>query len=353
MYYTLLHFPGNYYVPTESFVAGDGVKHIARNGWVKGLRNLRMTNDYNCEKRSVQHSMGKEKLNAAIIGPGNIGTDLMYKIVRRAQYLDLKLVTGIFAESEGLRLAKEQGIATSAEGINAVLERDDIDIVFDATTAKAHMTHAPLLEKAGIIAIDLTPAAVGPYVMPVVNLDEHIEAVNVNLITCGGQATIPIVHAISRVAPTSYAEIVATIASKSAGPGTRQNIDEFTLTTAKGVVDIGKAKKGKAIILLNPADPPMLMNNTIYALIDDAGEDVQQKIRDSVDEIIKEVQTFVPGYRLKIPPMFDGNKVTVMIEVEGSGDYLPNYSGNLDLETCAALAVAERMAKHKLAKKGE
>lgn len=297
--------------------------------------------------------MGKKKLNAAIIGPGNIGTDLMYKITKRAQYLDLKLVTGIIAESEGLRLAQEQGIATSAEGINAILKRDDIDIVFDATTAMAHMTHASLLKTAGIIAVDLTPAAVGPYVMPVVNLDEHIEAVNVNLITCGGQATIPIVYAISRVVPTSYAEIVATIASKSAGPGTRQNIDEFTITTAKGVVDIGKARRGKAIILLNPADPPMLMNNTIYCLIDEVNDEIQQKIIDSVNEIISEVQAFVPGYRLKIPPMFDSNKVTVMIEVEGSGDYLPNYSGNLDLETCAALAVGEKIAKHKLAKRGE
>ncbi|ACL19301.1 acetaldehyde dehydrogenase (acetylating) [Desulfitobacterium hafniense DCB-2] len=293
--------------------------------------------------------MGKQRLNAAIIGPGNIGTDLMYKILRRSEYLELKLVAGIVAESEGLRLAREEGVATSAAGIQAILDRKDIDIVFDATTAHAHAQHAPLLKDAGIIAVDLTPAAVGPYVMPVVNLEEHIDAMNVNLITCGGQATIPIVYAISRVVPTAYAEIVATIASKSAGPGTRQNIDEFTLTTAKGIVDIGNAQKGKAIILLNPADPPMMMNNTIYALIDQVDPAIEQKITESVEEIIKEVQAFVPGYKLKIPPMFDGNKVTVMIEVEGSGDYLPQYSGNLDLETCAALAVAEKMAKHKLA----
>ncbi|MGE4272709.1 MAG: acetaldehyde dehydrogenase (acetylating) [Desulfitobacterium sp.] len=297
--------------------------------------------------------MIKKKFNAAIIGPGNIGTDLMYKILRRAKYLDLKLVTGIIAESEGLRLAREEGISTSADGIKAILERNDIDIVFDATTAKAHFVHAPLLKEAGIIAIDLTPAAVGPYVMPVVNLDEHIEAMNVNLITCGGQATIPIVNAISRVVATPYAEIVATIASKSAGPGTRQNIDEFTITTAKGIVDVGKAQRGKAIILLNPADPPMLMNNTIYALIERVDDEIKQKITDSVNEMIKEVQSFVPGYRLKIPPMFDDNKVTVMIEVEGSGDYLPNYSGNLDLETCAALAVGEKIAKYRIAEKEE
>lgn len=295
--------------------------------------------------------MIKERLNAAIIGPGNIGTDLMYKIIRRSQYLDLKLVVGIVADSNGILLAKEEGIATSAEGIKAILERTDIDIVFDATTAHAHYVHAPLLKDAGIIAIDLTPAAVGPYVMPVVNLDEHIEAMNVNLITCGGQATIPIVYAISRVVSTSYAEIVATIASKSAGPGTRQNIDEFTLTTAKGIVDIGRAKRGKAIILLNPATPPMIMNNTIYALIDEINEDIEKKIIKSVDDMVKSVQSYVLGYKLKIPPTFDGNKVTVMIEVEGSGDYLPVYSGNLDIETCAALAVGEKIARFRLNKK--
>jgi acetaldehyde dehydrogenase len=201
------------------------------------------------------------------------------------------------------------------------------------------------LQEAGIVAVDLTPAAVGPYVMPVVNLEEHIEAPNVNLITCGGQATIPIVYAISRVVPTPYAEIVATIASKSAGPGTRQNIDEFTLTTARGIVEIGKAQRGKAIILLNPAVPPMILNNTIYALVDEVDE---EKITESVKEIVKEVQEFVPGYRLKIPPTFDGNKIVVMVEVEGSGDYLPRYSGNLDIETCAALAVGEKIAMHRL-----
>lgn len=290
--------------------------------------------------------MTKTKLNAAIIGPGNIGVDLMYKIIRRSRHLDLKLVVGRNNKSAGLGKAKEEGIETSAYGINAILERGDIDIVFDATTAQTHLIHAPLLKEAGITAIDLTPAAVGPYVMPVVNLEEHIDAPNINLITCGGQATIPIVYAISQVVKTPYAEIVATIASKSAGPGTRQSIDEFTITTARGIVEIGKAEKGKAIILLNPADPPMIMNNTIYALVERIDE---EKITKSVEDIVKKVQEFVPGYKLKIPPTFDGNRVTVMVEVEGSGDYLPKYSGNLDIETCAALAIGEKIAMHRLA----
>jgi acetaldehyde dehydrogenase len=217
--------------------------------------------------------------------------------------------------------------------------------------ASAHLVHAPLLKEAGIIAIDLTPAAVGPYVMPVVNLDDHIEAMNVNLITCGGQATIPIVNAISRVTGVSYAEIVATIASKSAGPGTRQSIDEFTQTTARGVVEVGKAERGKAIILLNPAEPPMMMNNTIYALVkEELTEEKKAEIVQSVKDMVARVQAFVPGYKLKIPPMFDENKVTVMVEVEGAGDFLPKYSGNLDIETSAAIAIAEKMAEHRLAK---
>ena len=284
-------------------------------------------------------------LTAAIIGPGNIGTDLMYKLLRRSRYLALGLIAGIKADSKGLGLAETEGVATSADGIDAILARDDIDIVFDATSAEAHREHAPLLQGAGKIAIDLTPAAIGPYVVPVVNLEEHLNARNINLITCGGQATIPLVRAISRVVPTSYAEIVATIASKSAGPGTRDSIDEFTRTTAKGIVDIGGASEGKAIILLNPAEPPMIMNNTIYALVDEMDED---GITKSVKQMVEKVRRYVPGYRLKIPPTFDGKRVTVMIEVEGSGDYLPAYSGNLDIETCAALAVGEQVAAHLL-----
>jgi acetaldehyde dehydrogenase len=287
----------------------------------------------------------KTKLNAAIIGPGNIGCDLMYKILRKSKFLDLKLVAGVVnvEKSPGLQLAQKEGVDISSDGIRAVLARGDIDIAFDATMASAHLVHAPLLKEAGIIAIDLTPAAVGPYVMPVVNLDDHIEAMNVNLITCGGQATIPIVNAISRVTGVSYAEIVATIASKSAGPGTRQSIDEFTQTTARGVVEVGKAERGKAIILLNPAEPPMMMNNTIYALVkEELTEEKKAEIVQSVKDMVARVQAFVPGYKLKIPPMFDENKVTVMVEVEGAGDFLPKYSGNLDIETSAAIAIAEK-----------
>ncbi len=291
----------------------------------------------------------KNKVKAAILGPGNIGTDLMYKVLRKGQLLELEMVAGIVKESRGLALAKENGVETSTKGIEAILTREDIQIVFDSTSASAHLEHAKLLIEAGKAVIDLTPAAVGPYVVPVVNMEKHLDAPNINLITCGGQATIPIVKAISRVVTVYYAEIVATIASKSAGPGTRQNIDEFTMTTAKGIVEVGGAQKGKAIILLNPANPPIMMNNTIYAMVDDVK--VEDIIR-SIDDMIKQVQAYVPGYRLKIPPTLDDNKVTVMIEVEGSGDYLPKYSGNLDIETCAALAVGERVAAHMLGMKG-
>ena len=287
--------------------------------------------------------MTTSKINSAIIGPGNIGTDLMYKIVRKSNHLDLKLVTGIYQESEGLALARGEGVETSARGIQAILERDDIRIVFDATGAKPHSRHAPLLLEAGIIAVDLTPAAVGPHVIPVINLEEHLDKPNLNLITCGGQATIPIVKAITRAAPVSYSEIVSIIASKSAGPGTRQNIDEFTMTTAEGVVTLGGAPKGKAIILLNPATPPITNNDTIYALLDDFDE---KAITESVEQMVAEVQRYVPGYRLRLPPSFDGNRVVTMVEVEGSGDYLPVYSGNLDIMTCAALAVGERIAEN-------
>ena len=288
------------------------------------------------------------KIKVAVIGPGNIGTDLMYKI-RRSRHMDLVLMSGIKPDSEGLALAEGLGIRTSLSGIDAILENHQVQIVFDSTGAKPHLKHAPMLKEAGKIAVDLTPAAVGPYVVPYVNLHEHLDEPNVNMVTCGGQATTPIVAAISRACHVRYAEIVATIASKSAGPGTRQNIDEFTRTTARGLEVLGKAERGKAIIILNPAEPPIIMRDTIFALVDDPDEDA---IRASVKQMVQNVQNYVPGYRLKVEPFVDGDKVTTMIEVEGAGDYLPKYSGNLDIMTAAACAVGEVFAEKLLAEQG-
>lgn len=290
------------------------------------------------------------RLKVAIIGPGNIGTDLMYKVLRSPK-LELCMLAGIIPESEGLKRAASLGIATTAEGIGPVLERDDIQLVFDATGARPHLRHAPLLKEAGKIAVDLTPAAVGPYVVPAVNMGEHFDRPNINLVTCGGQATIPIVAAVGRVARVTYAEIVATIASKSAGPGTRQNIDEFTKTTARGVEIVGKAHQGKAIIILNPAEPPIIMRNTIYCEVEHPVD--EEAVRGAVDEMIQVVRTYVPGYRLRVPPLVQDHLVTTMIEVEGAGDFLPKYSGNLDIITAAAVGVAERLTDHVLGPKEE
>lgn len=287
-----------------------------------------------------------ERLKVAIVGPGNIGTDLMYKVLRSPK-LELCMMAGIIPESEGLKRAAALGVPTTAEGIGPILERDDIRVVFDATGAKPHLRHAPLLREAGKVAIDLTPAAVGPYVVPAVNIEEHFDSPNINLVTCGGQATIPIVAAVGWVAPVAYAEIVSTIASKSAGPGTRQNIDEFTKTTARGLEVVGKARKGKAIIILNPAEPPIIMRNTIYCEVEEPVD--QDAVRAAVDEMVSVVRTYVPGYRLRVPPLVDGRLVTTMIEVEGAGDFLPKYAGNLDIITAAAVGVAERLADHILA----
>jgi len=287
--------------------------------------------------------MGK-KLRSAILGPGNIGIDLMIKLLR-SSYHEVVLVSGIDPQSEGLKIAKSKGIATSIEGINGVLAVADLDICFDATGARTHLQHAPLLKEARVFAVDLTPAAVGPYVVPSVNLEQNLgTTMNVNLITCGGQATVPIVHAISRIVPVSYAEIVATISSRSAGPGTRANIDEFTETTRNALVAVGGAEKAKAIIILNPADPPVLMRNTIYAKCDTSKID---DIVKSVNGIVALVQQYVPGYRLKVAPYADGERVVAMVEVVGAGDYLPTYSGNLDIITSAAVAVGERYAQYK------
>lgn len=294
-------------------------------------------------------SLMSQKLSVAILGPGNIGTDLMYKVLR-SRNLHLAMMVGVIPESEGLARAAGLGIETSAAGIDSILARPDIDLVFDATGAKHHLRHAPLLKAAGKVAIDLTPAAVGPYVVPAVNMGEHFDSPNINLITCGGQATVPMVAAVNRVVPVKYAEIVATIASKSAGPGTRQNIDEFTVTTAKGLKVVGGAREAKAIIVLNPAEPPIIMRNTVYCLAD--GRFDPQAVISSIGAMVKVVQEYVPGYRLRMPPLVDGEKVTVMIEVEGAGDYLPAYSGNLDIITAAAAGVAERLAERRL-NKGE
>jgi acetaldehyde dehydrogenase len=284
------------------------------------------------------------KSKVAVIGPGNIGTDLMYKILRSPR-LELALLAGI-EESEGIRRARDLGVATVVGDLKPLLEDRSIGIVFDATSARAHVRHAKLLERAGKIAIDLTPAAVGPYVVPCVNLDRVQGATNLNLVTCGGQATVPIVHAIARVAGARYAEMVSAISSKSAGPGTRQNIDEFTRTTARALTLLGGARAGKALIVLNPADPPLIMTNTVYVEVERTDETA---IRESVERMVAEVQEYVPGYRLRVPPRLDGTTVTTIIEVEGAGDFLPAYSGNLDIITAAAVAVAEKIAARSVA----
>ena len=289
-----------------------------------------------------------KQANVAILGPGNIGTDLMLKILKRSKFMRMRRMIGIFppSESEGLRTAQDKNIDVSSKGIEGLKEvADEIDIVFEATTAKAHLQNSPTYEKLGLIAVDLTPAAVGPYVVPAVNVREHLDKTNVNLITCGGQATIPIVYAISRVAEVEYAESISSIASKSVGPGTRKNIDEFTQTTARGLVEIGSAKKGKAIIILNPADPPVTMQNTIHCVVDSLNE--KENILASIHSMVKELHKYVPGYDLKVPPVIfdDENRITTIIRVIGEGDYLPTYAGNLDIMTAAAVATGEEFAK--------
>ena len=304
------------------------------------------------------------KIKAVIIGSGNIGTDLMIKILRTAEHIEMGVMVGIDPESDGLARAKRMGVATTAEGVEGLVkmpEFADIGIVLDATSAGAHVHNDKLLRehKPDIRVVDLTPAAIGPYCVPVVNLEEHLGEGNVNMVTCGGQATIPMVAAVSRVARAHYAEIVASISSKSAGPGTRANIDEFTETTSKAIEVVGGAGKGKAIIVLNPAEPPLLMRDTVYVLSDAADE---AAVEASVEEMVKAVNRYVPGYRLKqkvqfdvIPedqPMnvpglgkFSGLKTSIFLEVEGAAHYLPAYAGNLDIMTSAALGTAERIAE--------
>ncbi|CUB05881.1 acetaldehyde dehydrogenase (acetylating) [Tepidiphilus thermophilus] len=294
-----------------------------------------------------------KKIRCAVIGSGNIGTDLLYKL-KRSSVLEPVWMVGIDPASEGLARAREMGLKTTAEGVDGLLphvEEDGIRIAFDATSAYVHPENSRKLNALGVLMIDLTPAAIGPYCVPPVNLKEHVGKgeMNVNMVTCGGQATIPMVYAVSRVQPVAYGEIVATVASKSAGPGTRKNIDEFTRTTAGAVEKVGGAKKGKAIIILNPAEPPLIMRDTVHCLTETEPE--RELITASIHDMIKEVQKYVPGYRLVNGPVFDGNRVSVYLEVEGLGDYLPKYAGNLDIMTAAAARTAEMFAEEILAGK--
>lgn len=303
----------------------------------------------------------------AVIGSGNIGTDLMIKILRLSESLEIAVMAGIDPDSDGLARARRLKVATTHEGVDGLVRLDefaDVDIVFDATSAGAHHRHDEVLRSLGRTVVDLTPAALGPYVVPPVNGGAHLDALNVNMVTCGGQATIPVVAAVAAVTPVHYGEIVASISSRSAGPGTRANIDEFTETTAAALEQVGGARRGKAIIVLNPAEPPLIMRDTVHCLVGDCDE---AEVTASVEEMAARVQTYVPGYRLKQKVQFervtdddplrsllpadarcaDAAKVSVFLEVEGAAHYLPAYAGNLDIMTSAALRTAERMAAHR------
>lgn len=290
-----------------------------------------------------------QKTAAAIVGSGNIGTDLLYKLLR-SDVIEPVCLIGIDPNSEGLALARELGVETSSDGVDWLFtQKTPPPLVFEATSAHVHQANAPRYAKAGIKVVDLTPAAIGPYVIPPANLVEHRKADNVNMVTCGGQATIPMVYAVSRVTPVPYAEIVATVASQSAGPGTRNNIDEFTRTTSAAVESLGGAEKGKAIIILNPAEPPLMMRDTIYCSIDETAD--FDKVTASIEHVVALVQEYVPGYRLRVPPQFDKDlsgpglaRVAILVEIEGAGDYLPPYAGNLDIMTAAATKVGEQIA---------
>ena len=304
------------------------------------------------------------KIKVAIIGSGNIGTDLMIKIIRTSDVLEMGAMVGIDPDSDGLARAKRLGIPATHEGLDGLLKLDnfgDIRIVFDATSAYAHKHHNDVLQQHGKTVVDLTPAAIGPYTVPAVNMEEHLQAPNVNMVTCGGQATIPMVAAVSRVAKVHYGEIVSSVSSRSAGPGTRANIDEFTQTTARAIEKIGGAERGKAIIILNPAEPPMIMRNTVFAMSEPADEG---RIAESVSKMVADVQSYVPGYNLKQEVQFEhfsqgsplhipgfgdfvGTRSSIFLEVEGAAHYLPSYAGNLDIMTAAALGTAERLAQLK------
>ncbi len=307
------------------------------------------------------------RVPVAIIGSGNIGTDLMIKVMRYSKHLSMGAMVGIDPASDGLARAKRLNVPVTHEGIDGLVKLPnfkDIKIAFDATSAGAHAKHNEVLQKHGVQVIDLTPAAIGPYVIPVVNLAEHLDSPNINMVTCGGQATIPMVWAVSRIAKVHYAEIVASISSKSAGPGTRANIDEFTETTSRAIIKLGGAAQGKALIILNPAEPPLIMRDTVYCLAEEGAD--EDAIRKSIDETVAKVAAYVPGYRLKQRVQFEkipadrplnipgigqrhGLKVTVFLEVEGAGHYLPAYAGNLDIMTSAAMAAADALAESKFA----
>jgi len=292
-----------------------------------------------------------KKIRCALIGPGNIGTDLLYKL-KRSPVLEPVWMVGVDPTSEGLKRARDMGLKTTDKGIDGLLphvEADNIQIAFDATSAYVHKENSDKLTSRGVLMVDLTPAAIGPYCVPPVNLIDHVGKgeMNVNMVTCGGQATIPMVAAVSRVQPVKYGEIVATVSSKSAGPGTRKNIDEFTRTTAGAIEKVGGARQGKAIIIINPAEPPLIMRDTVHCLTETAPD--QAKITESMHAMVKEVQKYVPGYRIVNGPVFDGNRVSVYLEVEGLGDFLPKYSGNLDIMTAAAARTAEMFAEEVIA----
>jgi acetaldehyde dehydrogenase len=294
-----------------------------------------------------------QKVTAAIVGSGNIGTDLMYKLLRSAD-VELRYMVGVDPDSQGLALASSLGLESSHEGVDWLLAREERpQIVFEATSAYVHRVNAPRYQDAGIGVVDLTPAAIGPFVVPPVNLVEHLNQPNVNMVTCGGQATIPMVHAVSRVVEVAYAEIVATVSSVSAGPGTRQNIDEFTRTTSRAVEVVGGAKRGKSIIILNPAEPPIVMRDTIFCSLPPDTD--LEKVDGSIKQMVETVQGYVPGYRLRSEPQFDEgsdghggtlNRVAIFVEVEGAGDFLPPYAGNLDIMTAAAANVGCEIARH-------
>lgn len=287
------------------------------------------------------------KIKCALIGPGNIGTDLLYKL-KRSPVLEPVWMVGVDPTSEGLARARDMGLKTTHDGVDGLLPHvlaDNVQIAFDATSAYVHAENSRKLQALGVLVVDLTPAAIGPFCVPPVNLREHVgkQEMNVNMVTCGGQATIPMVAAVSRVQEVPYGEIIATISSRSAGPGTRKNIDEFTRTTAGAIMKVGGTKQGKAIIILNPAEPPLIMRDTVHCLT--AAEPKQDEITESVLAMAKEVQKYVPGYRIKNGPVFDGKRVSIYLEVEGLGDYLPKYSGNLDIMTAAAARTAEMFAE--------